>query len=287
MKLLQVGTLLLLAFAPRADAATFMAPRRTSLVDQALGRDLRDMPLTKHDKTAGEGYKPGSPLHEKQEDLKKQGLDKSPQSPPVAVKVDTSPVVGSGGQPYLLWHSEEYFARSCSFFVFYVFTAFVLAAFYISCWTSRSSDSFDEREHNPVGFAYGLFSLDHCFGTSAHHGPLCFAAWCCPAIRLADSYSKQPFPLIRNFWVALLLVTLLFGLKPLTYGLTGVLFLFFAVYSRQQIRRKYDLDRGGPTVFFDCLSWLCCPFCTLAQEARQLDFVVPVRKGETKTMFVQ
>merc|ERR1719353_1345702 len=106
----------------------------------------------------------------------------------------------------------------------------------------RLEEGYDERKNNGVTFAYGIFSLDHCFG---HHAHVCLCAFCCSPLRLADTYSKKPMPLVKNFWTALIMVTVLIALDVLSYGVTGCLLLGVAIYFRQKMRQKYGLEHGA------------------------------------------
>mmetsp|Transcript_10200 Transcript_10200/g.16565 ORF Transcript_10200/g.16565 Transcript_10200/m.16565 type:complete len:347 (-) Transcript_10200:110-1150(-) len=130
-----------------------------------------------------------------------------------------------------------------------------------------------ECERNISGgrdFEYGLCDTDHVF---THHMWICVCAFCCCPIRMADTYSKEgkTKPIITGFWAALALTLLMGFLVDLSCGIATILFLCFAVYFRQRIRETYGLPRGGKTLAWDCLFWCFCPWCTAAQEARQIE----------------
>lgn len=57
-------------FALHADAIT---PKKASLVGHTQTHD-KEMPIVRHDKTAGDGYDKGSPLYKKQEARKEEGI---------------------------------------------------------------------------------------------------------------------------------------------------------------------------------------------------------------------
>jgi Cys-rich protein (TIGR01571 family) len=262
-----------------------MAPQHASLVSKK-----KEMPITTHDKSAGDGYNKGSPLYEKQQEREKSGAaDAKPKPAAAAVSTDDGvkvsvpstedatnvnhwlSVYGNPRNP-----KEGHLTRGLAYFCSYFIMTMLVALIWIKCTSpGRTKEGYDERKNNSQGFAYGLFSLDHCFG---HHASVCLCSWCCTPLRLADTYSKEPSPLVRSFWVALVLITCLLGLQQLTFGFTGVVFMCVAVYYRQLLRKKYALDTGAATVFQDILSWICCPFCSMAQEARQVEFVIPIRK---------
>jgi len=270
MKLVSAAALAVLALSHPGDATQFLSPTHASLV-------AKEMPITKHEKEAGDGYSKGSPLYEKQQKLAKDGAPKvkaAVKSDPVAVSVPTS----ADG---VTWHTvygddKTHLTRGLYAFLSYFIMTMLVALIWIK-FTSpgRTKEGYDERKNNPLGFAYGLFAWDHCFG---HHASVCLCSWCCAPLRLADTYSKEPTPLVKSFWAALVMITCLLGLQHLTFQFTSLLFVCMATYFRQALRKKYGLESGGSTVFMDCFSWLCCPFCTMAQEARQVEFVLPVKR---------
>lgn len=259
------------------NAGGFLKTQHVSLVQN------KEMPITSHEKEAGGVYKPGSPLYEKQQDRAKEpgtkAALKEPESSKV-VKVST-PSQDKATSPAYWWKvygGEEAHVKNSlyAFFSYFIFTMLV-ALIWIK-GAGRTKESHDERPQKgsrKVTWSYGFFSFDHCFG---HHAHVCFCAWCCGPLRLADSYNKEPVPLMKNFWSALIIITCLLGLGQLTFGLTSLVFLCMATYMRQKLRKKYSLESGGSTVFIDCLSWLFCPFCSMAQEARQVEFVMPGKK---------
>lgn len=260
--------------------------RSVSVVD-AKGKE---MPITKHKKEAGGDYHKGSPLYEKQQDRKEKGIDgdtSKPKSGGEKVVHVTTPPEGKAADPDHWWEhvyggEKNHMGYGLSYFVTY-FTFTMLAAL---IWTkcgkggspgmgARTKEGYDERKNNGLYFAYGLFSCDHCFG---HHAHVCLCAFCCAPLRLADTWNKEPSPLVKSFWSALIIVACLAGLNQLTFGFTGIVLLGICVHLRQKMRQKYGLESGGSTWVFDCCSWFWCPFCTMAQEARQVEFVLPLQK---------
>jgi len=270
-----------LAVLPLGDAAGFLNPQHASLV--AHSAEVKEMPITSHSKKAGDGYKKGSPLYDKQQELGKKGAPaaKEGEKKSAALKAPAAPALNTnpfnGG--YFSTRNdtpEEHVHRGLTTFLSYFIITMLVALIWVKATSpGRTTEGYDERKNNALGFAYGLFSWDHCFG---HHANVCLCSWCCAPLRLADTYSKQPTPLARNFWTALVVIACLLGLSQLTYGFTAVIFLCAAVYFRQGLRKKYGLESGGSTYVMDCLSWICCPFCTMAQEARQVEFVLPVKR---------
>jgi len=271
------GLLVLVSVLVRfSDAASLRGPGQVSLVSKD-----DEMPITKHNKEAGGDYNKGSPLFKKQEARKVGGVPTVKDEKPHAkadlkdgVSIKT-PAEEDMIYPSTWWemyggrknHVQKGLTTFISYFIFVMFTALI----WMKCAGGRWKRVTEERKNTPlVGFAYGLFALDHC---GAHHGGICIMAWCCAPLRLADTYAKEPFPLIASFWFALILVTTLFGLEQLTLGLSYLVFVLLAIYYRQQLRKQFGLPRGAGSWCTDLVTWCFCPCCAIAQEARQVDFV--------------
>jgi Cys-rich protein (TIGR01571 family) len=267
-----------LALSPVADAHGFMSPQHASLLS-------KDMPVTKHDKTAGDDYNKGSPLYAKQETLaakkkgaKKEGAADSKAEPAadgmdwlrnleskVEPKVDTPKGVPKELNPL---SGKDHFTQGIHFFFHYLIVTMLVALVWIKC-IGRDQPFPMRTPTLSTGFAFGLFSLEHL----DHSFKICFCSLCCSPLRIADTYSKEPNPIVKSFWVALLMVTCLFALLPLTYQATWAIFLCIAVGFRQKLRNNFKLESGGKTWLFDCASWIFCPCCAIVQEARQVELV--------------
>jgi len=286
MKLGHVGLVPMVAvLISVCDATSLRAPQKVSLVAkaQSLTHDDKDMPVTKHDKTAGADYNKGSPLFKKQETMKASGMETATDEKPpekkmaglndgASISVTVPPPEKATDLPrwwrlYGGWkvHTKASLMNFLSFFVVVMFTALI----WLKCAGGRSRRGFDEGRRS-TGFAYGMFSMDHCCG---HHANVCFCTFCCSPLRLADTYSKEPFPFIGQFWVALIIVTCLMGFGQLTFGATTFMLTVLGIYFRQQMRKQYNMEASGTTLLFDILAWFLCPFCAVAQEARQVEFV--------------
>jgi Cys-rich protein (TIGR01571 family) len=282
-------------------AGGFLAPRRTALAAQNLAHDklvdeTRAMPETEHEKKAGGGYHPGSPLYNKQEMRKANGEAQAIEKPKTEVgaatqksscweklwnpfaKVDASDKgvkvkARDWKDPEQHWKdfvAGEGICLLISQWLPGTIITFLLALIWIKGIGGRMETGYPERPNTGEDFAYRLFSLDHCFG---HHSHVCLCSWLCGAIRMADTYSKKPYPLIESFWVALLIISLVEGLFTVTLGYSWIVGICAAVYFRQQLRQNYGIQSGGVTLAWDCLFWCCCPCCSIAQEARQVEFV--------------
>lgn len=266
-----------------SDAASLRGPEQVSL----LSKD-EEMPITKHDKAAGGDYNKGSPLFKKQQDRKaavkaKGGKEVKIEQPHAKADLKDGVSVKTPSQEEVLYpstwwamyggfnnHVEKGFASFISYFIFVM----LMALIWMKCAGGRKTRGYRERPLNDQRFAYGLFSMDHMF---VHHSGVCFMSFCCAPLRLADTYAKQPFPAIASFWGALILVTTLLGLQQLTLGVSYVMFLVMAIYFRTQFRKQYDLPTGATPCCFDCMTWFFCPCFAIAQEARQVEFVVKPR----------
>lgn len=281
-----------LALVVCGDAAKFMGPARASLVGETLAHDKKAMPETKHNKTAGSGYNPGSPLYKKQE--KEGGSDPAPppkKAEPLkdatdkaaeAVKAVPKPAPVEVPKPDH-WYDhvkvgpretpEAFVRHGLSYFLSYFIIVMLIALIWTKCTKpGRTKFGYSDRPNDSGKFAYSLFSTDHCFDI---HCKLLLCSWCCSPLRIADTWAKEPLPLMKNFWVALILIACLIGLSQLSLGFTSLVFLGLAVYFRQQMRQKYGMTNNGQICFLDCLTWWCCPCCAIAQEARQVEYVKP------------
>jgi len=247
----------------RADAAA----RGTSLL-------VRDMPVTTHDKDAGSGYNQGSPLYEKQQATGKKAAPEPPATAAIKLedpsKLDANDVQKAPEELQSFVKKRFNFWFGLQYFVTFVLTWLLLGLIWVKA-IGRHKAGYKERERDPRGFTYGLFSLDHCFG---HHANVCLCAWCCFPLRLADTYAKEPHMLVSSFMKALLGVSVVLALMELSVGFSHIIFVCAAVYFRQQLRKVYSLPSGNCTTLTeDCFTWWCCPFCAAAQEARQVEFV--------------
>jgi Cys-rich protein (TIGR01571 family) len=266
------------ALARLGDASVgFLGPEHVSLVQK------KEMPVTKHTKEAGDGYKKGSPLYAKQVALEKKGeAGPAPKAPAESAKVSVTVPPTDKALDHNHWWSVVYSGEKAHmmhglsyFFSYFTFTM-LIALIWIKCAKPGRNKmgalvgDYDERPQTGVKFMYGLFSFDHCFG---HHAHVILCSLCFAPLRMADTYNKEPAPLMKNFWSALIIITCLCGLSVLTFGFTSLVLVGICIYFRQKLRQKYGLESGSSTWFWDSLSWICCPLCAMAQEARQVEFV--------------
>lgn len=295
-----------------ADGADFMGHRKDS-TKQSLAQDVtnahRDMPETQHKKEAGNGYKKGSPLYDKQQKRK----DKKPPPPPgvgIPSKLEAPDAkLKAPDKEDVVPNSKEDFQKRSDYghFVFEKLTGFeillyrwlphsllvllfaVLYTKFTFLFGGRHPEGYGERDAKPDDFSWGLFSGEHLMREHHPHWHICFCTICCSPIRLADTWSKNPDPLLKNFWAAFIIVIMMNGLHMFAIGWSlameiavGFLLVCICVYFRQKMRTKYGIISGGKTFCWDFLYWCCCPCCTMIQEARQVEFVMPPSGGVDK-----
>jgi Cys-rich protein (TIGR01571 family) len=284
--------LALLALIPVGNATSFMTHRLKAGINnkKAIMNTTKVMPVQRHDKMAGGGYNKGSPLYETQETRRQQGIVSNMNSPQISVPVPR-PVAGEDLEDHrtLYWKihghplTKEFWYRGLAYFFSTFIHFMLLALIWRKCLAPKFIPYSDVSEkdravgevRDPLsfGFDYGMFSDDHCFD---YHASIWLCACFCLPLRLAESYGKRPKPVVPGGFVpALLIVVCLFGLEMLTGGLSMLIFLGFAVWARQEMRKKYGMARNLTTLGQDCLCWCCCPCCSAIQEARQVDFVYP------------
>lgn len=206
-----------------------------------------------HDKEAGNGYLPGSPLYKRQQDLKEKKASAKDDSG----WEDAVDVAHEGG-------TAGHVKRGVAVFLFQIIIILIIAALYEPY---RYRECHESPKTHDREFGFGLFTFDNCSVS------IFLCSCCCLPIRWADTVSKKEHPFFLNFWVALLIMAGLTALDFLGYGLPGLLALLVAVFYRQKLRTKYGLEGGAMSLVWDILAWCCCAPCAAAQEAKQVEFV--------------
>lgn len=105
------------------------------------------------------------------------------------------------------------------------------------------------------------------FGCSQYPG-ITFWSCCCPGLRWGDTVSKLD---LHSYWGAFSLMTCLYiiGFIPLCTLPCYFAVVCYMTYHRQEFRKRFDFEEhGGTTIFTDCITYCCCMFCAVAQEAR-------------------
>jgi len=107
---------------------------------------------------------------------------------------------------------------------------------------------------------------------------LCCFVFNCPWIAWADNISsvsteeQQPRKVpILNYWAALFTVLLLYILGNLGGGLVWLIMACVLAYFRQKFRKAFAMPSNTGACMQDCLLYLCCGICILAQDARHLE----------------
>jgi len=110
------------------------------------------------------------------------------------------------------------------------------------------------------GFSFSLFS---CFTDYR----MCLLGCCCGAFRWADTLDQQE---LLPFWKGVALMCLGEVLSTYTYGISGVCLLVCAIYYRQKLRERFQIEsKTLSSIGLDCLAWCCCSPCAIIQEARE------------------
>lgn len=109
------------------------------------------------------------------------------------------------------------------------------------------------------------FGLFEC----AEMPSLCLMSFLCAPIRWADTMRMAG--LMRFIW-ALILVVGLTVLGSLTLGIGLFILVGVCVHCRQRLRDKFDIPNHSWGLYCaDILTYVCCPWCAIAQEARQVE----------------
>lgn len=117
------------------------------------------------------------------------------------------------------------------------------------------------------GFEDWKFRFCFCF-----EDPLvCLCAFCCPAIRWAETISFVPD--LLSFWWAFFtfMFLLAFARFEVTMLFCVIGLALMCTSYRQELRHRFGMEAGGSTYITDCLLYFCCMCCAIAQEARHVE----------------
>lgn len=222
------------------------------------------MKTLNHDKDAGEGYQPGSPLYSKQQSLRRQHGDAATSAGSAAPTGHVKPLT-SQDKRALLW-----------FIIEHVLFVLLFAALYRRC-KPPPRDLFQLKA--PSGnehFTYGFCDC-HC----SEDWAICLFAACCPLIRWADTVNGNTRFQLLPYWAAILMwLSIEVGLLLLGVFVHGaefvtplaVIFALIGIYYRQKLRAVFGHDPyTARTVCLDTMAWCCCPCCAIVQEAREVE----------------
>lgn len=253
-----------------------------------------DMKTVKHDKVAGKGYEPGSPLYDEQQ--KKKGV-KAAKLAPVDIWGQVPLVKESLDEESLKVpkHPDEAYdtwKKNWAFFTgahlaSVLLTSFVNVLIVLCCAFVYMRNKVDPRQPPLDGLDHEAYLLDKndwrfglfdCFRTP----PICMLSCCCPTIRWADTMRMAG---ILSFYTGVVVMTVLTSLGPLAGGLTMLIGVCIAVHQRQRIRRLFGMPAGNASTYCqDCCVYTCCSVCAIVQEARQVEEAYAVNHPVVRIM---
>jgi len=191
-----------------------------------------------------------------------------------------SGVVGVVRNPEDTWvideeEVEETWFEIFMFGIFYIMSATIFALLY-KMFTDGQAPVLSlnpEKQSQTEGFEHGLFSCEKC-GLE-----LFICSVFCLCIRWPKTVSNDKLgngTSLITFWGAFFIFVVLDGFMGSMFGLLWVVQLALCAYFRQKIRARYGLPNGTTGTWVqDVLSWACCCFCAIAQEAKQVEGVDP------------
>lgn len=230
---------------------------------------LFPMKSVRHRKEAGNSYLEGSPLYPRQQQrVDATAAEPSPQLPerlePGQAAALSEPPVPSYGLPV----SSPPWRRITALLLAHVMFALLVVMWaYLYRAHGKSHYMRNVQARHGDSFTFGLFEA----GSLQQDLPICFLAFCCPAIRWADTMTKAR---LLPFWMALGLMIVMSLLGPITYGAIFLLIVLVGVYFRQRLRKLYNHGPFKASVMaLDCLTWCFCLPCAVVQEAREVEKV--------------
>jgi len=226
------------------------------------------MKSVRHRKEAGSSYLEGSPLYPRQQQrVDATAVQPSPQLPersePGQTAVFSEPPLFSYG----LSISSPWRRITALLLAHVMFALIVVMWAYLYRAHGKSHYMRNVHARHGDSFTFGLFEV----GSLKQDWPICFLAFCCPAIRWADTMTKAR---LLPFWMALSLMIVMSLLGPITYGAIFLLIVLVGVYFRQRLRKLYNHGPFKASVMaWDCLTWCFCFPCAVVQEAREVEKV--------------
>jgi len=193
----------------------------------------------------------------------------------------------SAGEGWQQWNAQHGKLRNAKWWV--ILSAFaghlglicVVAYVYLKYRTpgiEQQEGSGPSIEGGSRGFEYGLCDNKNCLDVDFM---MCLCSWCCLGIRWGDTLSRETIGLV-SFWVAVIfwgVCTFLW--EDLGFLWALIVFLVAAVFARQRLRKSFGLESATcMTIAEDSFTWLCCCCCATLQEARQVEYMKPVKEME-------
>lgn len=212
---------------------------------------------TNHQKEAGGGYLPGSPMYAKQEERKAMMPDTT--TLPSAFVPTAAPTTST-------WTKIKKFLVGEFIYILFVLLA---AAIY------RHFKAHGERmvplggKANVTQFTYGL--LD--FKDAGRDWKICLSGFLCPCFRWAETMRMMGRDGL-GYWPCIALYIILHLLFVPSGGIALIITSYIGMTYRRKLRAKqgYKTDTGpGPCL--DFCTWWCCGPCAVIQEAREVENV--------------
>jgi len=236
----------------------------------------KDIETVRHEKKPNAGYAKGSPLYEKQQDIKASSPKKHKAQ---KIHVNAGHINKSG-------FGFAYPGFTQTLMSIGVYSAFVIAFAYFNRNTEFAIGARVKgdppmklpswAEWTRCGFTYSLFDCSNM----GDDWKLCLTSFLCPVVQWANTASnnKQPF-LNLTYWKAVALMLTLTILTPFTYGISGLAAMLLLFKRRQELRKTFNhLHPESRALREDlCLTVCCNPLlcCQLVQEARESEFTQP------------
>jgi len=154
------------------------------------------------------------------------------------------------------------FASAVSTFFVTAIIILVAAVIYKKTMAMPARDMEKYSETNDFkgqDFKHGVFS---CF----EEPKLCLCTFCCWGIPWADTMDVVG---LIGFWVGLTICIGTIFLDTLTGGISWFFMAAVFTYFRQQIRKQFEMKNETTDLAIDYALWLCCPCCSVVQQARQ------------------
>jgi len=112
---------------------------------------------------------------------------------------------------------------------------------------------------------------------------LCLFSFFCAPIRWADTMRMAGF---MNFFSALALVVGCTVLGSLTLGVGFLCVLGVCARFRLHMRKQFDIRSGLFGVYTDVLAYVFCPWCSIVQEARQVEEAYLARHASVRGEYI-
>merc|ERR1719482_183369 len=232
-------------------AAATAKPQATAFLQRVRSKQLREsepttVPVTEHQKAAGNGYLAGSPLYDKQEYRKDRVGYWFKQNGHKLVNINEMSI----------W---EWLGQLVVETIIFLILAYLYTLWKPEVTMPPSVDgrpwSVPYANENPSYCGGFQFSLCGCFDNIE----LCLTACCCSSCRWAHTVHLAS---IWPYWTAVVIMgmlEILSPLGPLTVGFCGLIALAVATKARQDLRTKMGFRNvGGATMIMDCCTYCWC-----------------------------